>query len=169
MFASCGVRESDSVRTSGTVNSERYPDDAETRAAAAFLVERTDALMAGTLTSELALERATRDDVKLHASDMLKDQPQLLSELRAIGGILGVSLPERVSDEKAASIKSLSEQPGAEFDRKFLDMMRADHQRDVAAFRKAMTSENSEVRSFAARHIQMVEGHLNHIEQLSSR
>ena len=63
--------------------------------------------------------------------------------------------------------RSLTKKSGADFDKSYVDMMVDQHEDDVKLFEKAAKdAEDSEVRSFASRHLSSLQAHLDHANNL---
>ena len=78
------------------------------------------------------------------------------------------SVPEAIASDR--KYRNLSRADGAEFDKRYVEMMVDQHEADVKLFEKAaQDAEDSEVRAFASRHLPSLQQHLQRATNLSQR
>lgn len=83
-----------------------------------------------------------------------------------MSGSMTASVPEEVKSDR--HYRNLSRKEGAEFDKSYVKMMVDQHEADVKLFeRAARESEDSEVRSFASRHLPSLQQHLQRANNLA--
>jgi putative membrane protein len=117
-------------------------------------------------SSGLAQDKATTQDVKDFASQMVEDHSKAGEDLR---GALGeAQLPAApLSPKHAAMIKMLEEAEGAEFERLYIDMQAGAHQEAVSLFRTfASSGDDAELVSFAEATLPTLEAHMMHISEI---
>src|SRR5437764_7785436 len=78
-----------------------------------------------------AASKAQSPDVKQFAQKMVDDHTQMLNDLKSLAQQKGVSLPESASLKDMAQMKLMERSSGAEFDKKYMDEMVKDHQKDA--------------------------------------
>ncbi len=117
----------------------------------------------------LALQKSSSSEVKQFASRMIKDHSKANQKLSALAASKGVDVPTSVSlgsDVSMAHLKMLS---GKSFDDAYIKMMVDDHKEDVSAFQKeADSSQDPEVKEFAAKTLPTLQAHLTKIEQIQN-
>lgn len=158
----------DSVTRAKGDNRARFAGG-DMREAADFLVETADARMRDQRQGELARDRAVHPDVRAYGGKMVRDQAELLAEIRALAQAKGIALPQSSSAAKADASQQLARQSGEDFDDRFISMTRTDHQRDATSFRRAMDLADPDVSDFARRRLPMIEEHLREVRALEVR
>ena len=78
-----------------------------------------------------AASKAQNPDVKRFAQKMVDDHTQMLNDLKALAGQKSVSLPESGSLKDMAQMKMMERSSGADFDKKYMEEMVKDHQKDL--------------------------------------
>jgi len=78
-----------------------------------------------------AAAKAQSADVKQFAQKMASDHQQMLSELETLAKSKGVALPQSGSLKDKAEMKMMERASGAEFDKKYMEQMVKDHQKDA--------------------------------------
>jgi putative membrane protein len=78
-----------------------------------------------------AAEKAQSPDVKQFAQKMVDDHTQMLNDLKALARQKSVDLPESVSLKDKAQTMLMDRASGADFDKKYMDEMVKDHQKDA--------------------------------------
>lgn len=83
-------------------------------------------------------------------------------------GALSVTVPQEIQTDR--HYRSLSQKDGADFDQSYMKMMVDQHEADVKLFEKAAReADDSEVRSFASRHLPSLQQHLQRANNLAER
>lgn len=81
-------------------------------------------------------------------------------------GALSATVPQEIQSDR--HYRNLSRKQGAEFDTSYMKMMVDQHEADVKLFeRAAKEAEDSEVRSFASRHLPSLQQHLQRATNLA--
>jgi len=78
-----------------------------------------------------AASKAQNAEVKQFAQKMVSDHTQMLQELQSLAKQKGVALPQSVSLKDKAEAKLNERASGADFDKKYMEEMVKDHQKDV--------------------------------------
>ena len=78
-----------------------------------------------------AASKAQSPDVKQFAQKMVDDHTQMLNDLKSLAQQKSVSLPQSASIKDMAQMKLMERSSGAEFDRKYMEEMVKDHQKDA--------------------------------------
>jgi putative membrane protein len=97
---------------------------------------------------------------------MVRDQQLLLGELEKIASHKNIELPKNISKSKSKMLQKLRSKSGADFDKKFMKMMKIDHKRDVKEFQAATESQDSELAAFAEKFLPLIQEHLDKIKKL---
>lgn len=122
--------------------------------------------MTGAHEAELAVNQATRADVKDFAKMVGQDDRNSFGQLAEVAAKAGVSIPRGINTGRIPAVRQLEAMKGAGFDRQFsMDEMAAE-QRAIAMFkREARYGKNGDVKNFASRMIPVVENDLKRAEE----
>src|SRR5689334_19250459 len=77
------------------------------------------------------MDNADAAAMKQLAQNMVTDHQQMYNELQSLAKQKGVALPQSASLKDMAEMKMAERASGAEFDKKYMDMMVKDHQKDA--------------------------------------
>jgi putative membrane protein len=114
--------------------------------------------------AQLALEKASRQDVKDFAQRMVQDHTKANDQLKSIASSKGITLPARPSASDRKKTDALQKLSGAKFDRQYIEGQRAAHKQAVALFSgESKNGKDSELKSFASQTLPTLEDHLKMI------
>ncbi|MEJ1242419.1 DUF4142 domain-containing protein [Chryseolinea sp. T2] len=137
---------------------------------AEFLVNAADSRMMALREGKLAAKKGTSSAVREYGKLMVEDQNTLLNSLRSLALKKKVTLPTNLSDAKQKNREQLARlKKGKAFDDKFINAMIVEHEQDVTMFRKALGSNDEDVKAFAREYLPMIESHLARIKLISGR
>jgi len=131
-----------------------------------FIIEQLDAQIMDIEESKLAITKGTNDPIQLYGEWMQKDHLQMKKELQALAIQKNISIPTRLSNEKAEALTRLRNLEGKEFDQEFVRMMRIDHLMDIRSLKTACKSTDPDVRAFAQKYLPVLKSHLSGLEEL---
>ncbi len=101
---------------------------------------------------KLAATKAQNPDVKRFAQRMVTDHSKANAELERLAATKNITLPAMSAEEMKATKDRLSKLTGADFDREYMSMMVAGHEKAVAAFQEQSAhGSDAELKAFAAR------------------
>ena len=125
-----------------------------------------DAAQGGLLEVEagrLALERASSEQVRQFAQQLVKDHTDANEKLMQIAQDKGIELPKQLDAKHKQQLDKLSKLQGEEFDRAFIAQMgHKDHKKDIQAFEKqARQGKDAELKSFAEETLPVLQKHLS--------
>jgi len=109
----------------------RNPDQKIDNAEAAAMKQLAQANLSEIEAGKAAAAKAQSPDVKQFAQKMVNDHQQMLNELEALAKRKGVALPQSASLKDKAQAKLAERATGAEFDKKYMEEMVKDHQKDA--------------------------------------
>jgi putative membrane protein len=119
---------------------------------------------------QLASEKATNADVKKFGQMMVDDHTKANTQLMSIAQQAGVTAPKDLKPQDQAFYDRLSKMSGDEFDHAYMRYMLADHQKDVAEFKKASTSaSDASVKQFATDTLPVLEKHLQDARSITKK
>ena len=133
---------------------------------AAFLVKSADARMMDKMEGSMAAKKGTTKAIRRYGQLMVHDQALLLQKIKILAKTTKATLPAGISDKKESGREDLADKNGKDFDRRFLKMMRIDHQRDVEMFTKALELKDKNVSAFARQYLPMIQSHLDKVKAL---
>jgi putative membrane protein len=125
--------------------------------------------MAEVKLGQLAQRNGSSEAVKEFGRRMESDHSKAGDQLKDVASRDNITLPTKMDRKDQAIYDRLSKLSGAEFDRVYARDMVADHEKDIAEFKKeANSGSNSDVRSFAAQTLPTLEDHLKMAQQMES-
>jgi len=152
-----------STAPAGTV-SDVPPADKE------FSAKAGGANLAEIQMGQLALQNASRADVKAYAQRMVTDHTAAGNKLEAIATAKGLALPTEISGDAKAGYEHLSSLSGEEFDKAYIGHMVEDHQKAESLFStEATNGGDPDLKGFAAETLPTIQEHLRLARALSSR
>jgi putative membrane protein len=161
-LTSCRHEGQDSVKQAHYTNLNAAIDERISE----FLTEAADARMADIERGKLAQTRGSNDAVRNYGAQMVRDHERMLQELRVLAAQKNIVLPIELSNEKARQLEKIREKEGNEFDAEFLEVMTADHRRDVKKFEDATDLKDKDVRQFAERYLPVAKAHLENVRAI---
>ncbi|MEO6315741.1 MAG: DUF4142 domain-containing protein [Chitinophagaceae bacterium] len=159
-------QDKDPVKAANASNEKKADAKMVDADVAEFLVKSADARMMGGEEGKLATQKGTTAAVRAYGQLMIKDQAMLLKKIRVLASELKISLPNAISEDKQDGKKDLMEKTGKDFDEKFKDMMKIDHERDVKLFKKATEYGEPRVAAFAVKYLPLIQSHLDKVNKL---
>ena len=101
---------------------------------------------------KLAVQKAQNPDVKRFAQRMVADHSKANDELKKLATTKGITLPAMSADDMKATKDRLSKLSGADFDREYMSMMAAGHDKAVAAFQEeSADGSDPDLKAFATK------------------
>lgn len=165
-LASCGQQTSTTTDTAATTPAPASVPAAPSAQEFAQTVANSDAFEIQ--SSQLAAQRAARQDVKDFAATMVRDHTMTTEQLTALAPQINLTPPTSTLDAaKQGQIESLRGQNGAAFDAAYVDAQVAAHTEAVALFeRYANSGEPGPLRDWAAETLPKLREHLTHAQAL---
>lgn len=120
--------------------------------------------------ADLALERATNNEVKTLANHIKQDHQQANEKLKSIASQKGVDVAEQTDAKHKREKERLSKLQGSEFDKAYVKAMIKEHEKDIKAFEKQAKSDNdAELKAFANESLPKLREHLDHAKQIDKQ
>lgn len=118
----------------------------------------------------LAVQKAQNEEVRAFGQKMITDHSKANTELKTIIEQKGVNAPLTVTDEQVETMSRMGKLSGAAFDKEYVKMMIADHEKDVAEFQKeANTGTDLDTKEFAADTLPTLKMHLEMIKTIANK
>jgi putative membrane protein len=158
----------DSVENANDANDEKEKqatgeDDDDNE----FAVKAANGGMLEMELARLVREKGQRSDVKEFAAMMMADHQKANDELKAIAGRKNITLPARLGDDEQKHVDELAKLSGTEFDKKYVDLMVDDHEKDVKLFKEAADdADDADLKAFAAKTLLTLQKHLERIKMI---
>ncbi|GAB3511785.1 hypothetical protein GCM10027341_51690 [Spirosoma knui] len=129
-----------------------------------FAVKAANGGMLEIELARLARDKAQSSEVKEFAAMMIADHSKANEELKTIAAGKNITLPTTLGKEGQEHVDELSKLSGAEFDKKYVDMMVDDHEEDVKLFKEAADdADEPAVKAFAVKTLPTLQKHLERI------
>ena len=120
--------------------------------------------------ARLALQKSPNPDVRDFANMILRDQTSALEDLSDLMRAKGVSQPRIASPDARQDADRMAALTGPEFDREFINMMVADHQKAVDMFRDQIgIAMDADVKKYSEDLLPILEMHLEKAQRLQSK
>ena len=168
VLVSCDTKstQDDSKEIAEEQNDEKF-DDTDLENDTEFAVEAADGGMLEVQLAQLALTKATSPRVKEYAQAIIDDHSAANEELKSLAQSKNISLPTTLSEKNQKKFNDLAEKSGADFEEAYSEFMVKDHKEDVDKFKKAAeNAEDSDIKSWAAGKVPVLEQHLSMAESL---
>lgn len=128
---------------------------------AAFLAIAYQDGLAEIQQAQLALQKASSNDVRDFAQRMVNDHTQANNQIASLAQQKSVTLPGTLPPSHQAALNELDTFSGADFDKAYMDMNAIDHAITVRLFRKqARNGQDPDIKSLAQSTLPVLEGHL---------
>lgn len=142
---------------------EAAEDDAQ------YLVDVTAINLMEIKIGELAQLKGVNDEVKKFGKMMVEEHNKSATAVKELAASKNVSLPTKITEDGQEEFDKLYEKTGADFDKKFAEIMVNGHQKAINLLRKASEDANSpEIRSWATNQIPILTTHLEHAQTLKN-
>lgn len=135
---------------------------------ARFLKAAAQGGMAEVELGQLAVEKASSNDVKKFGQHMVDDHSKANDQLKQLAAQKHVDLPQGPSVKDKAIKTKLERLAGPEFDHAYMEDMVKDHKKDVAEFEKeSKAASDPDIKSFASETLPTLQGHLKQAQSLA--
>ncbi|MEN0009919.1 DUF4142 domain-containing protein [Flavobacterium nitrogenifigens] len=132
-----------------------------------FLVDQAEINLAEIEIGKLAQTKSTNPEVKKFGKMLVDEHTKSASEVSALAKAKNFTLPTSLTEEGQEEYNKLNEKSGADFDKKFADMMIDGHEKAIKKLDKAAKDANDqEVRTWASTNIAGLTAHLEHAKLL---
>ncbi|HEV7681521.1 MAG TPA: DUF4142 domain-containing protein [Pyrinomonadaceae bacterium] len=125
-----------------------------------FMMEAATGGMAEVEMGQMAAAKGQSAKVKSFGQRMVRDHSKANAELKQLAMHKGVTLPAELTPEQMIGKEKLSNLSGADFDREYMMMMVADHDKDVKAFAdKSSNAADPDLKKFATKTLPTLKVH----------
>jgi putative membrane protein len=135
-----------------------------------FMTKAAQGGMAEVMLGQMASTKGTSPDVKNFGNRMVTDHSKANDELKQLAQNKGVTLPTDVDKESKDTSDKLSKASGKDFDKKYIDNMVEDHEKDVKEFEKASkNAKDADVKAWATNTLPTLQDHLKMAKDTKSK
>ncbi len=118
--------------------------------------------------AQLALQKSSDDGVKKFAQMMIDDHTKLNEQMKPVAAEAGVTPPTGISKKDEKLIAQLKAASGPAFDKRYIDIMVADHSADLKEFKnEASGGQLASEKSAATQATPIVDHHLQEAKALA--
>jgi putative membrane protein len=134
---------------------------------AQFVVDIAEINLAEIELGKLAQAKGTNPEVKKFGKMIVDDHTKLASEVSALAKTKNYSLPASLTEEGKDEYNKLNEKSGADFDKKFADMMVDGHEKAIDKLQKtAEKATDQDLKLWASNNVAGLTAHLEHAKML---
>ncbi len=173
LMIACNSQPKDAKELADSINGTK---DTSTTAAdiitvrdneAEFATNAADACLAEISFANLAISKTNNEAIKAYANMMLKDHGTDHDELMILAKSKNITLPTAISAAHQKEITKLSEKNGADFDKKYADLMEQNHVKVLAFMEhQARKGTDPDLTAFANKMVPVINSHLNAIRKI---
>lgn len=158
--------QKDSKKTAIKENEKKFETN-KMEKDAEFVVKVYDASWFQVMAGELAKTKATSQQVKDLADQVVTDHTMVTSELKSLAMENNMTVPEKISDKLQKKYDDLNEEKAEDFDKDYLKDVVREHKDEIDLFEKqAEKGEMESIKSWAAEKIPTLQNHLEKAEMV---
>jgi len=155
---------------SNNASTNANQDKLMSQADRAFMQRAEDADIKERDLGRVMAQKSQNSDVRDYAKMLADDHDKDLKNVMNILQNKGIRQPKNMVQVNNQALTELNNLNGSALDRRFIDMMVMDHQRDVAEYSKETKSgEDPAVRDYAARTLTTLQDHLKKAQELQGK
>ncbi len=154
----------DSTETAKETNENKEVSSEEQ---ADFLVEAASSGIWEVEMTKLAEEKAQHVRVKNFAKLVRDEHSKLNEEIRSLGAKKQLTLPGALDPDQQDHLAELKRLSGKAFDKRLMEMMEKEHQKDIKDFEDASENhKDSDIQTFAAKTLPLLRAHLDSVKMI---
>lgn len=183
-FAACNSKSgssdttvTDTLKANTTDNSQNMPSDtnngnsnSKTGNSNEFASKAAIGGMTEVELGKLAQSNSKNKDIIDYGKMLEKDHSDANDKLRSIAASENISLPTAMDEEHSMHVSDMRAKSGNDFDKAFIAMMLDDHEKDIAEFKTAASSNpNEKIKDFAAKTLPTLQKHLDRAKAIKGK
>lgn len=173
-YASSDTTATESTETTGVTATNTPMASSTTTTLSPSDQEFIDAAAEGGLAEvnlgQLAAAKATSDEVRDFGNRMVSDHSNFNDELTQLASNKGITLPTQPGADEQKTSNELSSKAGKGFDKAYMSTMVKDHEKDVAAFKKAEYEvQDPDLKAWITKTLPTLEDHLKQAKQVAAK
>ena len=127
-----------------------------------FMVNAVSGAMLEVQLGQLAQTHSRNKRVKDFGAMMNKDHEAAEKKMKALAVSKNITLPDSISDRQQKEKDRLQKKKGDAFDEAYINLMTADHKKDLREFEKqAADGTNPDIKAFASDNLKTLQRHLD--------
>jgi putative membrane protein len=135
-----------------------------------FVKEAAEGGQAEVELGQLAVQKASNEDVKKFGQRMIDDHSKANEKLKEVASNKGITLPSEPNAKQKATKARLSKLSGDQFDKAYMKDMLKDHKQDIAEFQnESNTGHDADIKNFASSTLPTLEDHLKNAENIAPK
>ena len=135
-----------------------------------FITKAAAGGMAEVEMGQLAIEKASSDDVKKFGQRMVDDHSKANDQLKQLASSKGMELPSKLDAKDQATKDRLSKLSGEQFDRAYMQDMVKDHTKDVVEFQhETKVAKDPDLKNFAAQTLPTLQEHSSQAKSIAPK
>ncbi|MCP6757330.1 MAG: DUF4142 domain-containing protein [Fischerella sp. CENA71] len=133
-----------------------------------FVIQAAQGNLAEIELGKLAQQKATGNEVKQYAQQMIADHTQAHNQLKQLAAQKKLTVPQSLSKQDKQVAANLSKLSGTKFDRAYMNQMVQDHKKTVSLFqREAEQGQDPDLKAFANTTLPILQQHLQEAQSLA--
>ncbi|OXA91232.1 DUF4142 domain-containing protein [Flavobacterium hercynium] len=161
------TKQEDPKEVAEDINEAKFDTIADKEDDSEFLVDQAEINLAEIEIGKLAQTKGTNAEVKKFGKMLVDEHTKAASEVSALAKTKNFTLPTSLTEEGQEEYKKLNEKSGADFDKKFADMMVSGHEKAIEKLRKAAEdATDADIKLWATNSIAGLTAHLEHAKLL---
>lgn len=145
---------------------EAVLDDRDEEKDADFVVNAVAANYAEIKMAQLAQTKSSDPGIKEMAALLEKDHTELVNQFTGYAAQKGLSVPMQEASEDQKDINKLAEEPAADFDKKWCDMLEDRHQKSINKFEKRLDkTDDTELKNLLTNALPALRVHHNMLKE----
>lgn len=155
--------ETDTEEVAEDQNEAKFDNNEEKEDDSDYLVFAAETDLEEIDLGKLALTKSANGDVKSLAQMMIDQHTKSAAETKKLAEAKNISLPASTTEDGKEAFNDLNKKTGADFDKKYAQMMVDGHEKAISKMEKAADKANDpEIRAWAANMIPTLQTHLEH-------
>ncbi|HEU4496308.1 MAG TPA: DUF4142 domain-containing protein [Flavobacterium sp.] len=135
-----------------------------------FLVDAAETDLKEIEIGKLAQQKGTDPEVKAFGKMLVDDHTKSSGEVKALAQRKNISIPAALTEKGKEGYDELNEKTGADFDKKFAEMMVDGHQKAISKMNDAAEkAADEEIRVWATSKVPTLTQHLEHAKMLKEK
>lgn len=161
-------KESEAKEAAEDINEERF-DNNDKEKDAEFVVDAATMDLKNIELAKLAM-RSTNADVKANTKMMEDAHTKSYNEIKMMAEQKDIAIPLSIGTDAIDEYKDLNDKTGADFDKKYLDVMIDNHEKEIKKYEKYIDdSKDPEIKTWAGNAVTELRTHLDHTKQLKEK
>ena len=147
----------------GELQQERKDFDTE------FMAKAASGGMLEVELGKAVAAKATTQEAKQFANDMVTDHTKANAELQALAAQKNITLPTTLGTDHQKVYRDVTQEAGVKMDQEYLKEMVKDHEEDVKEFTEAsVKASDTAIKAFATRQVPILKHHLEMAQTMST-